>query len=106
MKYEGIHWPGDARMTVMFTIHVDGQSLYNRPGTVYPRTISYGKYGPERAVDRLLELTQKMGIACTYFVPGQIAETYPDMVKKLMLVVMKSVSTDMIMKIACTQIAR
>lgn len=30
MKYEGIHWPGDARMTVMFTIHVDGQSLYNR----------------------------------------------------------------------------
>ena len=45
MKYEGIHWPGDARMTVMFTIHVDGQSLYNRPGTVYPRTISYGKYG-------------------------------------------------------------
>ena len=83
MKYEGIHWSGDGRMTVMFTIHVDGQSLYNRPGTVYPRTISYGKYGPERAVDRLLELTQKMGIACTYFVPGQIAETYPDMVKKI-----------------------
>lgn len=29
IEYEGIKWPNGARMAVSFTIHVDGNSLYN-----------------------------------------------------------------------------
>ena len=81
---ETIRWPNHAKCAVLLTIHVDGESLYNRnPQTPSPRRVSYGKYGPMRAVDRLLELTQRKGIPCSYFIPGQIAERYPEMVKKI-----------------------
>jgi peptidoglycan/xylan/chitin deacetylase (PgdA/CDA1 family) len=68
---------------VYFTIHVDGESLYNRRATPFPRSESYGAYGPLRAVDRLLEITARRDIPCTYFVPGQIAKRYPDMMRKI-----------------------
>ena len=81
---ETIRWPNHAKCAVLLTIHVDGESLYNRnPQNPSPRRVSYGKYGPTRAVDRLLELTQRKGIPCSYFIPGQIAERYPEMVKKI-----------------------
>ena len=81
---ETIRWPNHAKCAVLLTIHVDGESLYNRnPQAPSPRRVSYGKYGPTRAVDRLLELTQRKGIPCSYFIPGQIAERYPEMVKKI-----------------------
>ena len=83
MKREQIRWPYGAKCAGLFTIHVDGESLYNRPGAESPRRISYGRYGPTRAVDRLLDLAEKKRIPCSYFVPGQIAERYPDMVKKI-----------------------
>lgn len=81
---ETIRWPNHAKCAALLTIHVDGESLYNRnPQAPSPRRVSYGKYGPTRAVDRLLELTQRKGIPCSYFIPGQIAERYPEMVKKI-----------------------
>ena len=81
---ETIRWPNHEKCAVLLTIHVDGESLYNRnPQAPSPRRVSYGKYGPMRAVDRLLELTQRKGIPCSYFIPGQIAERYPEMVKKI-----------------------
>jgi peptidoglycan/xylan/chitin deacetylase (PgdA/CDA1 family) len=83
MRSEGIKWPGGARCAVFFTIHVDGESLYNRRSTPSPRSESYGAYGPLKAVDRLLEITDRREIPCTYFVPGQIAKRYPDMMKKI-----------------------
>ncbi len=83
MKEERIKWPNGAKCAVLFTIHVDGESLYNRGAVPTPRSVSYGRYGPFRAVDRLLELTDQKDIPCTYFVPGQIADRYPDMMKKI-----------------------
>ena len=83
VKSERIAWPGGAKCAVLLTIHVDGESLYNRTAEVRPRQVSYGKYGPVRAVDRLLEMTGSRDIPCSYFVPGQVAERYPDMVRKI-----------------------
>lgn len=48
-----------------------------------PRSDSYGNYGPEQGVDKILELTKDYQVPCTYYVPGQIADRYPDMVKKI-----------------------
>lgn len=84
MQQERIQWPNGARCAVLFTIHVDGESLYNRnPSQPSPRRVSYGKYGPTRAVDRLLELAERKQIPCSYFIPGQIADRYPEMVRRI-----------------------
>ena len=84
MKREKIKWPNNLKCAVLLTIHIDGESLYNRdPLHPSPRRVSYGKYGPLRAVDRLLELTSRKHIPCSYFIPGQIADRYPDMVKMI-----------------------
>ena len=83
IEYEGIKWPNGARMAVSLTIHVDGNSLYNWRPVTLPRSDSYGNYGPEQGVDKILELTKDYQVPCTYYVPGQIADRYPDMVKKI-----------------------
>ena len=107
MKREKIKWPNNLKCAVLLTIHIDGESLYNRdPLHPSPRRVSYGKYGPLRAVDRLLELTSRKHIPCSYFIPGQIADRYPDMVKRLMPWDMKLVFMDTIMKKICIQIVQ
>lgn len=83
MDRNGISWPKGARCAVLFTIHVDGESLYNRGETPIPRSESYGTYGPSVAVDRLLGLMEEEQIPCTFFVPGQIGARYPDMVRRI-----------------------
>lgn len=84
MKDARIVWPNGAKCAVLLTIHVDGESLYNRdPAHPSPRRVSYGRYGPTRAVNRLLDLAERKGIPCSYFVPGQIAERYPDLVRRI-----------------------
>ena len=84
MSNSHILWPNHAKCAVLLTIHVDGESLYNRdPAHPSPRRVSYGRYGPVRAVDRLLELADRKKIPCSYFVPGQIAERYPDMLRRI-----------------------
>ena len=69
IEYEGIKWPNGARMAVSFTIHVDGNSLYNWRPVTLPRSDSYGNYGPEQGVDKILELTKDYQVPCTYYVP-------------------------------------
>ena len=77
------YWPDNKRCAVLFTIHVDGESLYNRGPEPIVRSESYGTYGPVCAVDRLLELAEQEKLPCTYFIPGQIAARYPDMVRTI-----------------------
>ena len=65
MKETPIRWPNQAKCAVLFTIHVDGDSIYNGDREPAYRTETYGNYGPLRAVDRLLDLTSRKGIPCT-----------------------------------------
>lgn len=83
MDQDTILWPGHAKCAVMFTIHVDGDSIYNGDRPLAPRTESYGAYGPQRAVDRLLDLCEDKNIPCTYFIPGQIMKRYPTMARNI-----------------------
>ena len=79
-----VRWPNHAKCAVLLTIHIDGESLYNRdPAHPSPRRVSYGRYGPTRSVDRLLDLLDRKHISGSFFIPGQIAERYPEMVKKI-----------------------
>ena len=83
MKETPIRWPNQAKCAVLFTIHVDGDSIYNGDREPAYRAETYGNYGPLRAVDRLLDLTSRKGIPCTYFIPGQIMKRYPEMTKQI-----------------------
>lgn len=72
------------KFPVMLTFDLDAESGFlasdpenaNRPGILSP-----GKYGPKVGVYRLIELLQKKGLPATLFVPGWVAENYPQAVQ-------------------------
>jgi peptidoglycan/xylan/chitin deacetylase (PgdA/CDA1 family) len=77
-------WPDGARCAVMLSFDLDGPALWldEDPGAWHrPRVFSLGSYGPWRALPRILSLLADAGAAATFFVPGWIAETWPDRVR-------------------------
>ncbi len=72
------------KFPVMLTFDLDAESGFiasdpenvNRPGL-----LSQGKYGPKVGVYRLLEMLQRKGLPATLFVPGWVAERYPQAVQ-------------------------
>jgi peptidoglycan/xylan/chitin deacetylase (PgdA/CDA1 family) len=74
----------DGKFPVMLTFDLDAESGFlatdpenaNRPGV-----LSQGKYGPKIGVYRLIELLERKGIPATLFVPGWVAERYPEAVQ-------------------------
>jgi peptidoglycan-N-acetylglucosamine deacetylase len=74
------------RFPVMLTFDVDGETLWlNRDPANADRPVimSQGRYGPAVGVPRLLRLLAKHDIPATFFVPGWIAERYPDMLRAI-----------------------
>ena len=54
-------WPQDAEVAVALTFDVDGESAWLGEGPQYARrlsTLSFGRFGPERGLTRLLGLLQ------------------------------------------------
>jgi peptidoglycan/xylan/chitin deacetylase (PgdA/CDA1 family) len=74
------------KMPVILTFDVDGESLWlcrDPDNAKRPVTLSLGRYGIIEGVPRILRLLGRHGIPATFFVPGMIAERYPDMVKRI-----------------------
>lgn len=74
------------KFPVMLTFDVDGEALWlNRDpqNAQRPVTLSLGRYGPVVGVPKILRLLERYGIKATFFVPGWIAEQYPDMVRSI-----------------------
>src|SRR5947207_14111753 len=79
-------WPNGARVAVMLTFDFDAESGWlsrdpshkDRPGV-----ISQGRYGPNVGVPRLLDLLRVEQVPATFFIPGWVAEQYPDKAKKI-----------------------
>ena len=77
---------GDDRFDVMVTVDVDGETLWlNRDpeNAKRPVLMSQGAYGPKVAVPRLLDTFAAHAVQATFFVPGWIAETYPDLIREM-----------------------
>lgn len=75
-------WPGGARCAVMLTFDLDGPALWIEEDEAVwerPGTFSLGSYGPTRAMPRLLELLAEKEVPSTVFVPGWIAQQWPDL---------------------------
>jgi peptidoglycan/xylan/chitin deacetylase (PgdA/CDA1 family) len=81
---EAIKWPNRARCAVCITPDVDAESPWEAADpNVQLKTLSLGSYGPLRGVPRLLDLYDKYDMKQTFFVPGVIAERYPETVKEI-----------------------
>jgi peptidoglycan-N-acetylglucosamine deacetylase len=81
-----ITWKGGARCAVSLGIDLDGETLWlsrdpehaRRPGV-----LSQGAYGPKVGAPLLLDLLERFALRATFFVPGWIAEQYPELVARI-----------------------
>jgi peptidoglycan/xylan/chitin deacetylase (PgdA/CDA1 family) len=72
------------KFPTMLTFDVDGETLWlNRDprNSERPVTMSLGRYGPQTGVPKILRLLDRYEIKATFFVPGWVAERYPDMLR-------------------------
>lgn len=84
-----IRWPGNARCAVMLSFDVDAETIWINGNRSYPHSenwlaaASIGQYGPRRAVPRILDFLAREEIRATFFVPGWVAEHYPETVLRI-----------------------
>ncbi len=79
-------WPEGRRAAAAFTFDVDAEScvLAHDPGASSRMSLmSHQSYGPRVGVPRLLKLLARRDVRATFFVPGFTADTYPDMVRRI-----------------------
>lgn len=83
---EGIRWPQGRRIAVMLTFDFDADLL--RQSVIGKETIGFsdrsrGLYGPHEGLARCLAMLERQQLRCTFFVPGKIAEDYPEEVRAI-----------------------
>lgn len=83
---DGIRWPQGKRIAVMVTFDFDAQLL--RQSVIGKRDIGFsdysrGQYGPDEGLCRCLQMLERQQLKTTFFVPGRIAEIYPEHVQKI-----------------------
>ena len=79
-------WPGDTQCVAMLSFDVDGISPWARMDpevAKLPSFVSMAEYGPSVAAWRILDLLDDANIKGSFFIPGSVAERYPDLVKDI-----------------------
>ena len=79
-------WPEDIHCVALITFDVDGiTSWLNRnPDFInYPSLLSMAEYGPSVATPRILDMLDAQGISGSFYIPGMVAETHPDLVREI-----------------------
>ena len=82
----GFRWPDGVRAAAMFTFDLDAEAvmLADHPEVVdYLDVIAHQRYGPKVAVPRILRLLERQRLRTTFFVPGWVAENWPDVVRSV-----------------------
>jgi peptidoglycan/xylan/chitin deacetylase (PgdA/CDA1 family) len=80
-------WPDGKRAAAAFTFDFDAEEVWigedpanaDRPGV-----LSQGTYGAKVAVPLILELLARHEVTATFFVPGRVAERYPERVREIL----------------------
>ena len=79
-------WPGETQCVAMLGFDVDGVSSWlNRdPNFInHPSLMSMAEYGPAVATPRILDMLDAHNVPASFYVPGYVAENYPDLVKEI-----------------------
>ena len=76
-----IRWPRGVRAAVCLTFDLDAETAWISRDPENERRLavmSQGAYGPKVGVPLLLDLLARNDLRATFFVPGVVAELYPD----------------------------
>ena len=79
-------WSGDTRCVVMLGFDIDGvSSAINRnPASAHlPSLMSMREYGPSVVTPRILDLLERYDLRASFYIPGFVAETHPDLVRDI-----------------------
>ena len=79
-------WPRDAQCAVAFTFDFDAEEVWiadDAENAARPGVLSQGTYDAKVAVPLILGLLAKEEVRATFFVPGRVAERYPDRVREI-----------------------
>lgn len=83
-RYE---WPAGKRCAAVFSLDLDAESplLWIQRGkpTRHLGEIEQRRYGPRQGVARVLDLLDEFGLSGSFYVPGIVARTYPDLLPLL-----------------------
>lgn len=77
-------WPDGKVCAAMITVNLNAELFWLQldPSCVnMPKTLSLGQYGMTRGLDRVLEVLEQRGLKATFFVPGWVAEHYPEKIR-------------------------
>lgn len=80
-----VAWPNGAQAAVVVTVNFDGESVerLERPeGLLWGRN-SYGRYGAQVGVQRLLASFERHRVHATFFIPGWDAVNYPEVMAEI-----------------------
>ncbi len=83
---DGMRWPEGKRIAVMVTFDFDAELL--RKSVIGKREVGFsdtsrGQYGPDEGLARCLAMLKRQDLRTTFFVPGRIAELYPEKVQQI-----------------------
>jgi len=78
-------WPDGIQCAVALTFDLDAESVWlvDQANAHNPAYLSQGVYGPKVAVPLLLKLLADEEISATFFVPGKVAEDYPQTIQAI-----------------------
>jgi peptidoglycan/xylan/chitin deacetylase (PgdA/CDA1 family) len=81
-----IRWPQNARCAVVVTVDFnDEHGILTQEPRIAGRekSLSVWRYGAKRGVDRVLDALEEFDVRSSWFVPGRVAETHADLVKRI-----------------------
>jgi peptidoglycan-N-acetylglucosamine deacetylase len=82
----GFRWPAGTRAAACFSFDLDAESpiLFDHPeARDWLDVMTHQAYGPRTGAPRLLRILDRAGIRATFFVPGWVAERWPDVVRAI-----------------------
>jgi peptidoglycan-N-acetylglucosamine deacetylase len=82
----GFRWPDGVRAAACFTFDLDAESpiLFEHPeSAAWLDVMSHQAYGPRTAVPRVLRLLDRRAVRATFFIPGWVAERWPDAARSI-----------------------
>ncbi len=79
----GKRWPEEFKCAVVLSFDFDAESdeLRTAPQKIVPLT--KGKYGATVGLDRIFRTLEDLSLSATFFVPGWVAENYPERTKEM-----------------------
>ena len=78
-----MNWPDNKRIAVMMAFDLDAETMWTTHGdgsTAHMTNLSRGAYGPKQGVPRILDMLDSHQVKATFFIPGVVAEHYPEVV--------------------------